>query len=101
MFIHILSATDCEYVFSQQPSTTKRRQQPQSTQIVAKEIAATTREAVTAIKYRGNNPTDPNATFANYLASELNTLTVEAATLVRKKMTIYFMECLEEERNKF
>lgn len=79
---------------------TKRRQQIANGSSVATQIAESMREAVTAIKERSQNSFDPNVTFSNYLVSELKGLSEEAAATVRKKVTIFFLECILEERIK-
>ena len=64
------------------------------------QLAETIREAVSAIKDRNQNVFDPNTNFANYLLSELKTLNEEAAASVRNRVTMFFLQCIEEERKK-
>ena len=66
----------------------------------AVQLAETIRDAVSTIKDRNQNVFDPNSNFANYLLSELKTLNEESAASVRNRVTIFFLQCIEEERKK-
>ncbi|XP_073828453.1 uncharacterized protein [Musca autumnalis] len=68
-------------------------------QSAAAQIAETMREAVIAMKQRNQNALDPNTSFANYLLSELKTLSDSGSATVRRKVTLFFLQCVEEERN--
>lgn len=57
------------------------------------------RDAVDAIKERRESAQDPNASFANYLHSELRTISDDSAAFIREKVTLYFLQCLNEARN--
>ncbi|XP_075149547.1 uncharacterized protein LOC142223552 [Haematobia irritans] len=81
------------------PSQTSRRQQTSSSQSATTQIAETMREAISAMKDKNENALNPNATFANYLLSELKTLNDDSAAIVRKKVTLFFLQCLDEARN--
>lgn len=58
------------------------------------------REAVNVMKERKESAADPNSTLANYFISELKALNPESAAAIRRKMNMYFTECLEEEHKK-
>lgn len=77
-----------------------KKQQAACSQLAATQIVETMREAVSAMKQRNEKSLDPDNNLANYILSELKTLKAEAAETVRKKVMLYFLECLEEERIK-
>ncbi|XP_059227065.1 uncharacterized protein LOC131998581 [Stomoxys calcitrans] len=79
------------------PMSTPLRPQHSTVQSAITQIAETMREI--AMKERNQNVLDPNISFANYLLSELKTLSDNGAASVRKKVTLYFLQCVEEERN--
>ncbi|XP_037824008.1 uncharacterized protein LOC119612290 [Lucilia sericata] len=79
--------------------TITRRTQPSNQQSAATQIAETMRDAVNVMKERKENASDPNTSFANYILSELKTLNSTEAATVRKKVTLFFIQCLDEEKN--
>ncbi|XP_058985707.1 uncharacterized protein LOC131805936 [Musca domestica] len=81
------------------PTSTPRRLQAPTVQSATTQIAETMREAVAAMKERNQNSLDPNTSFANYLLSELKTLSDSGSASVRNKVTLFFLQCLEEERS--
>ncbi|XP_073821888.1 uncharacterized protein [Musca autumnalis] len=80
------------------PISNPRRSQVPNVQSATAQIAETMREAVVAMKQRNQNVYDPNTSFANYLVSELKTLSDNGSASVRKKVTLFFLQCVEEER---
>lgn len=64
------------------------------------QIAEAIQEAISEMKNCNQNIYDPNINFANYLVSELKTLSEEAAASVRKTATLFFLQCIEEQRTK-
>lgn len=82
------------------PPQQKRKTPNPTAHSPASEIVETMREAVSAMKHRYEGALDPNVTFGNYIVSELKTLEKEAAEAVRRKVTVFFLQCLEEVHHK-
>lgn len=82
-----------------QVKTTPRRQQSESNQLAAAHIAEAMREAVTVMKERRQTDFAPNATFANFILSELNAVSEEVSASLRRKLSALLFQCLDEERS--
>ncbi|TMW46793.1 hypothetical protein DOY81_008126, partial [Sarcophaga bullata] len=95
---HLMSST--QPVTGQQSIPPTHRSLNSNSPSAAPQIAETIREKVSVIQDLSQNVFDPNINFATYLLSELKTLNEQAAASVRKSVTMFFLQCIDEERKK-